>query len=249
MQKCLLSWVAGFVWSDPSIPPPNMHFYMQLLFVLVAARCKVAQIITMATYYITLPNYLGNECMFGTIFFGGVGSGRRRHFPKKEIPAQMRWTHLTLDRDEMCFATRAGSETRMSACCSCEEMAGCIGRGHADVNVPTRACTLNWWLHLWAWFDCWQLTNCSSLSCDCSINGNNQSSWNSKLGTRLGPATCTVFSKFLLQLQVSSMLANQRAEFKLSEFDWMTQFLTRMLKINTRPRSSPEMRGNDLERG
>ena len=59
----------------------------------------------------------------------------------------------------------------------------------------------------------------------------------------------TVFSKFLLQLQVSSMLANQRAEFKLSEFDWMTQFLTRMLKINTRPRSSPEMRGNDLERG
>ena len=65
-----------------------MHFYMQLLFVLVAARCKVVQIITMATYYITLPNYLGNECMFGTIFLGGLGlaagdtSQRRKYLPK-----------------------------------------------------------------------------------------------------------------------------------------------------------------------
>ena len=136
------------MWSDPSIPPSNIQFTCSYCSFYVAARCKVAQIITMAIYCITLPTYLRNECMFGTIFFGRVGSGRRRHFyqrnfPKKEIPAQMRWTHLTLDRDEMCFATRAGSETRMSACCSCEEMAGCIGRGHADVNVPTRAYTLN----------------------------------------------------------------------------------------------------------
>lgn len=42
----------------------------------------------------------------------------------------MLWTHLTLDREDTCSAIHAGSDTRISACCTCswEEMAGaCMG--------------------------------------------------------------------------------------------------------------------------
>lgn len=45
-----------------------------------------------------------------------------------KAPAHVLWTHLTLDREDTCSAIHAGSDTRISACCSWEEMAGaCMG--------------------------------------------------------------------------------------------------------------------------